>query len=188
MENAAVCSYCQAPLAAEDVRETCTSCHAVYHEECWRENNGCAVYGCTATPAPQPRSEVETPVSWWGRVNKPCPSCGKEILAAAVRCRHCGATFSSARPEDVAEFQRRSQLEELKPALRKKVIWQFVLSAIPFTSPVGAIMGYAWFLPNRAEIEKLPPIFPALGKLGLIIGSIQLVAFVVLTVLYATFR
>ena len=32
-----------------------------------------------------------------GARGEPCPNCGQSIMAAAVRCRHCGATFSSAK-------------------------------------------------------------------------------------------
>jgi len=40
------CSICLSNVEGSDVRHTCESCGAVYHEECWAENCGCAAYGC----------------------------------------------------------------------------------------------------------------------------------------------
>src|SRR5689334_2486971 len=96
---AAKCPYCLSAFADGDEVETCPGCRAGYHRGCWQENGGCAVYGCAHVPAVESRRAIEVPMSYWGQENKPCPSCGQQILAAAVRCRHCGATFASARPQ-----------------------------------------------------------------------------------------
>ncbi len=179
-----ICSYCQAPIAEGDGRQECPSCHAAYHAECWQENGGCAIYGCAQAPAAAPRSALEVPVSWWGREEKACPVCGQQIVAAAVRCRHCGATFASARPEDAAEFQRRSLQRDEAPRLRRKVVWQFILSLVPFTAPIGAVLGLVSYWPNRRAVAALPSLFPALGALGLIAGLFQTGAFVVFAAWY----
>ena len=81
-----VCAICQSPISGEEAKTVCPACRAEYHAECWEENGGCAVYGCAQVPAVELRRSIEIPVSYWGRENKPCPSCGREILAAAVRC------------------------------------------------------------------------------------------------------
>jgi predicted amidophosphoribosyltransferase len=140
-----LCPYCQSPLAADGGVVSCPGCGAHHHEECWRENGGCSVYGCRQTLATESRTEMEIPASWWGQENKPCPSCGREILAAALRCRHCGATFASARPEDQAEFRQRVQVTSEHPGLRARTVWMFVLSVLPLSAPVGAIMGAVWY-------------------------------------------
>jgi len=42
-----ICSYCQAPLKNAEEIFYCPSCSSPYHKDCWFENNGCAVYGCS---------------------------------------------------------------------------------------------------------------------------------------------
>lgn len=184
MTPAPHCSYCQTSMGEGEAATACPSCGATHHEDCWGENGGCSVYGCQQTPATDARTALEIPVSWWGRENKPCPACGQEILAAALRCRHCGATFSSARPEERAEFQQRTQVSNQHPELRRRVLWQFILSVLPLTAPIGAVIGLVWYLPNRAKIATLPSVFPALAFLGLLVGSILTVAYIVLASLY----
>lgn len=186
--EARVCSYCQSHLAEGEPVSVCPDCAAGYHPECWQENGGCAVYGCKQTPATEARTAMEVPVSWWGRENKPCPSCGQEILAAALRCRHCGATFASARPEDRAEYQQRTSVVAEQPGLRTRVIWFFALSSVPLSAPVGAFMGWTWYWPNRAKVETLPTIYPALARLGLIVGTFQVLAFIGFAVVYGLVR
>ncbi|MBS1495026.1 MAG: hypothetical protein JST55_16080 [Bacteroidetes bacterium] len=41
-----VCSYCQTPVKNAEELFFCPSCNSPYHKDCWKENNGCAVYGC----------------------------------------------------------------------------------------------------------------------------------------------
>ncbi len=186
--SAAACPYCLAGIG--DSRETvsCPSCHAVYHHECWTENGGCAVYGCTQVPAVESRRAIEVPVSYWGRENKPCPSCGQEILAAALRCRHCGATFASARPENASEFQMRSMIAAGLPDTRRTVVWIFVLSVVPFLAPAGLVWGTWWHAQNLDSVRALPPIYGALGRIGRIVSIALTVTMVVLTALYVVVR
>jgi hypothetical protein len=41
-----ICTFCQTPIKNEDEEFLCPSCNSPYHNECWDENKGCAVYGC----------------------------------------------------------------------------------------------------------------------------------------------
>jgi hypothetical protein len=182
------CGYCLAPIQPGEAVETCPSCRAEYHRECWQENNGCAVYGCAQTPVTEGRRAIEVPVSYWGREHKPCPSCGKEILAAAVRCRHCGAQFSSARPQDSAEFAVQTALRDQQPAARREVITIFVFCVVPFLAPLGLVWALMWRPKNRDELAALPPLFGALSKIGLIAAIVLTGALTVMTALYAMLR
>jgi Prokaryotic RING finger family 1 len=66
------CPYCRFPLkeAAEIVE--CRSCHAVHHADCWGENSGCAINGCSTaadpapppTPAPAPVQSPAVTAAW----------------------------------------------------------------------------------------------------------------------------
>ena len=181
-----VCAICQSPLqAGEDVAE-CPGCHARYHAECWEENRGCAVYGCAEVPPTEARETLEIPVSYWGQEEKPCPACGQTILAAAVRCRHCGATFSSARPESAAEFRSRTNRQDRSAGFRTKTVWLFVFCVLPCTAPVAGIIGVIWYAKNRRDIRDLPGIFVSLCLLGLALALVQTIMAVGFTVLYAT--
>ena len=187
-QRVAVCAICQSPFGDEEVRTACPDCHAEYHADCWQENGGCAVYGCPQVPQVEARRSVEIPVSFWGQENKPCPACGREILAAAVRCRHCGATFASAQPEDREEFNQRAALDARLPKTRQWAIALFVLSILPCTAPVGGVWSLIWYPLHRQELAALPPIYPALTKIGIAVGLGQTVVLALMGMLYSITR
>ena len=187
-EKSVSCAICLSPVAHGEAETKCGECDALYHAECWQENGGCAVYGCSQVPVIEQRNALEIPVSYWGQENKPCPDCGQQILAAAVRCRHCGATFASARPEDSAEFQRRTELEQRSPKLRKTIVWLFILCVLPCLAPVGVVFGWVWYPSRREEIKALPAIYGALCKVGLGVGITQILALVVMTIMFIFLR
>ncbi|MBC8008774.1 MAG: hypothetical protein H7067_01595 [Burkholderiales bacterium] len=184
----ASCPYCLAVIGPDEASDTCPECRAPHHNECWTENGGCAVYGCACVPVVESRAAIEVPMSYWGQEHKPCPACGHEILAAAVRCRNCGTTFASARPEDTAAFQSRSAMEARLPAARRSIILIFILSVVPFLAPVGVVWALLWGRDNREEIEALPPLYGALRKIGLYTGSALTLTLVVIALLYSNFQ
>ena len=54
-----VCPYCNAEIAPESPdRIFCSSCGAAHHAECWEENRGCTVFGCSAAPPEEPKLTV----------------------------------------------------------------------------------------------------------------------------------
>jgi hypothetical protein len=183
-----VCGICLSPVEAGAPTSSCTACNALYHEECWQENRGCAVYGCSQTPQVEQRSSVEIPVSFWGQENKPCPACGREILAAAIRCRFCGATFASAQPEDSSSFHQRAERDKRLPQLRQTVVWIFILSVIPCLAPIGGVWGLIWFATHRSDLEALPSLYPALCKIGIGVGLGQTMLLVLMTIIYSVTR
>lgn len=187
-QPAPTCPYCLVAISPGEQSETCPSCHSVYHHECWTENGGCAVYGCAHAPAVESRRAIEVPLSYWGQENKPCPACGQQILAAAVRCRHCGATFASARPQDAVEFQSRTALDARMPQARKQVLIIFVLSVLPITAPIGAIWAWIWRGGHAEELAALPPLHAALHKIGLFAAIALTIAIAIMTALYVVVR
>jgi hypothetical protein len=154
-------------LAPGESTVACPACRGQYHAECWQYNGGCGVYGCAQAATTERLTSLEIPASYWGREDKPCPSCGQSIMAAAVRCRHCGATFSSATPVGAAAYHRRKELQSKLPGLRTFAIWLLVFSLIPCTAPLAAIAGLFWYLANREAIRALPPLHSAIGKIAL---------------------
>jgi TM2 domain-containing membrane protein YozV len=54
-----VCPYCNAEIGSDPAgRIFCTSCGAAHHAECWEENRGCTVFGCSAAPPEEPKLTV----------------------------------------------------------------------------------------------------------------------------------
>src|SRR5881275_814501 len=41
------CAICLDQIRDEDMQTACPVCRAPYHSECWQENRGCAIYGCS---------------------------------------------------------------------------------------------------------------------------------------------
>lgn len=188
MNGESLCAICQSQLHSHEPATSCPSCQACYHAECWQENGGCAVYGCVEVAPTEKLATMEMPVSFWGREDKPCPACGQTILAAALRCRHCGATFETARPEDRQDFQARTALKQRLPALKKTVVWLFVLSVLPCTAPFAAIAAAVWYATHKDDVRSLPTLYAGMCRLGILVGLSQAMLTVLMVVLYVTFR
>jgi hypothetical protein len=183
-----MCAICQSAVGVHEAATTCPGCGAPYHSDCWGENQGCAIYGCSQVPTTEGLTTLEIPVSFWGQEDKPCPSCGQTILAAAVRCRHCGATFESARPESAHEFRERAGRLERVPTLRRTIVWLFVLAAIPCTAPIAAVILPVWYFPRRQEVAAQPGVYVGLCWLGMVAAVAVSAMLVVMTTLYAMAR
>ncbi len=58
-----VCPYCRMPFgeagsASVPPRIFCTACGTPHHEDCYQENGGCTVFGCSCAPADDPKLQV----------------------------------------------------------------------------------------------------------------------------------
>ena len=73
------CPYCRFPLKEGGAIATCPSCNAVHHAECYTENGGCAVAGCTAGPGPQ---AATAPL--WAGATQPDPRAPGELARHAA--------------------------------------------------------------------------------------------------------
>jgi hypothetical protein len=49
-EAGRTCPYCRFAFKEGALLSLCPACHAAHHEECWGDNQGCAIVGCTAVP------------------------------------------------------------------------------------------------------------------------------------------
>ena len=54
------CSVCQWDVEPQQVLQRCPDCGALYHRDCWQENNGCGSYGCAQVGAVAPQA-VDAP-------------------------------------------------------------------------------------------------------------------------------
>jgi hypothetical protein len=67
------CPYCRFPLKEGVAITVCGVCHAAHHSDCWHDNSGCAVTGCTGGPIPT-TAERATEASAAPTVVHPAPS------------------------------------------------------------------------------------------------------------------
>ena len=94
--------------ASENERD-CADCRAQYHEECWTENAGCAIFGCPswaagqgvpaqpqpATASIEPQPTVAAPIAApLPQVGAPatsfCDQCGGRVEPDHQFCASCG--------------------------------------------------------------------------------------------------
>jgi hypothetical protein len=89
---AAICPYCRAPIEADFGNEmVCAGCGTPHHADCYEENGGCTVFGCTAAPAEEPKlrltgSDLNAAVataSPLGALATPAPAAAPERVKAA---------------------------------------------------------------------------------------------------------
>lgn len=170
---AGLCPVCQSTLGADGQVHACAGCGTRYHEECWTYNGGCGVYGCRCAAATEGLSSLEIPAGHWGREDKDCPRCGRSILAAAVRCKHCGATFDSAAPQEAAAFQRQERIKSSLPEVRRTAVILLVCAIIPCTAPFAAVLGGIWLAARWQAIRRLPPVVGAVGQIAVGVACLQ---------------
>jgi hypothetical protein len=170
------CAICMTPVEPGDETTACPECTAPYHDDCWSANGGCAVYGCRMVPETEGLKPLEIPPAFWGREDKDCPRCGKQIMAMAVRCRHCGAQVE-ARIEGRATYEKREARRARAPRLRQFSVILLVLSLLPFVSLVPAVVGMVYYRAHRDEIRKLPGSYDGYYRISIAVGIAQLAIF-----------
>ena len=52
------CPYCRTPFEADDEIVTCPACGTAHHADCFAENGGCTVFGCSQAPVEEPKISV----------------------------------------------------------------------------------------------------------------------------------
>jgi TM2 domain-containing membrane protein YozV len=56
----AACPYCRAPIEADDESIVCEACATPHHADCYAENGGCTVFGCSKAPVDEPKISIST--------------------------------------------------------------------------------------------------------------------------------
>jgi TM2 domain-containing membrane protein YozV len=59
--TAEVCPYCRGPITAGDLSLACEGCGTPHHADCYAENGGCTIFGCSKAPGDEPKVSVSTP-------------------------------------------------------------------------------------------------------------------------------
>jgi TM2 domain-containing membrane protein YozV len=81
--SAAICPYCRAPLVdGENNEMLCPGCSTPHHTDCFTENGGCTVFGCSAAPPEEPKLRLT----------------GSEIAASGVTAGSAGDAFTGTVP------------------------------------------------------------------------------------------
>lgn len=58
---AVICPYCRTPVLdddAESPKVLCPGCGAAHHADCFEENGGCTIFGCSAAPPDEPKLSI----------------------------------------------------------------------------------------------------------------------------------
>jgi hypothetical protein len=56
-----VCPYCRTKIVPEDEPVVCEGCGTSHHADCYTENGGCTIFGCSKAPGDEPKLSVSTP-------------------------------------------------------------------------------------------------------------------------------
>jgi len=56
-----VCPYCRTTIGAEDQPLRCEGCGTPHHADCYAENSGCTIFGCSKAPGDEPKLRVSVP-------------------------------------------------------------------------------------------------------------------------------
>lgn len=59
--TALVCPYCRTKIASGDEPLICGGCGTAHHADCYAENGGCTIFGCSRAPGDEPKVSVSTP-------------------------------------------------------------------------------------------------------------------------------
>ncbi|MCP3980448.1 MAG: hypothetical protein GY716_14185 [bacterium] len=106
------------------------------------------------------------------------------IKAAAIRCRFCGTTFESARPQESRQFEERQQVKSRRPAVRLQSFWLLAFGLFTCTAPIAAVVGSFWYVANRSVIASLTPMSSAVCMIAVGVAWLQTIVVVVVAVLH----
>lgn len=155
-----ICSTCGTGVLQSDTIVVCPECNLPYHHDCWKEIGGCGTYGCAAAPIATIKEEVAQDVFTPGwTAEKKCPECGSSIIANALVCKVCKATFPTERPMSKSEWQDREYDEKDLKRVKTAVVAQFIFSTIGclvfIMLPINLIAAFTDSWTFRAK--RLPP-------------------------------
>ena len=58
---AEICPYCRTKIVADEGPIVCEGCGTAHHSDCYAENGGCTIFGCSKAPGDEPKVSVSTP-------------------------------------------------------------------------------------------------------------------------------
>jgi hypothetical protein len=172
IQQSAVCPICGLPIVEGEPTEACPSCSTSFHQECWEELGGCAVYGCARMVEAH---KAEGPIAYWGTSEKVCPFCAETIPVAALECPLCKLAFDDIRPLSREEVLRPQEDPSLA-RYRRRAGWLLFFSAIGCTSPLVLLFGGIWYLREREGIARAGSAVRGMILISFIIALVYLIA------------
>jgi len=187
-ETGKLCQICQCELVNGEVFIECPGCSYFYHEECYREYNGCGTYGCEYTDHKTKEYSVQTGVGSdfsWGD-EKICPKCSRKIKISALVCRFCKSKFPTSKPMTKQEFKLLEYEGSELESARNFIFLDFFLSVFGCLFPFTLVYNAHWYLNKEGpyDFNKLPPLLKFILQACIAISTLWTVLFVSLVLLF----
>lgn len=99
-----VCPYCRAKITDDEPVLSCEGCGTAHHADCYAENGGCTIFGCSKAPADEPKLSVSTPEL--AAVATQAPVIANDNRSSAAPPPHPGGSpVAVAEPSSIAELR-----------------------------------------------------------------------------------
>jgi len=79
--SAAVCPYCRAEIEPDEAQVVvCPGCGTPHHADCFEENGGCTIFGCSAAPPAEPKLSIGTPDLYRAGITSAVPAAPQDSV------------------------------------------------------------------------------------------------------------
>ena len=136
-----------------DKNEVCSKCGYVRQNDDEGPDYACPKCGVTydkivalfGDPRPPVRSDEKKTVQSDGKKTKSCPYCGEEILAVAIKCKHCESDLESEPRESQQQAKIKTGVDQADQAGRNTVIGlaSFFLILLLVLGKMNPVRGWA---------------------------------------------
>ncbi len=80
----ATCPYCRCEIKEEDERKDCPVCATPHHADCFAENGGCTLFGCSQAPAEEAKISLSAQELSSNYASGPAPPPGTMLAPAGA--------------------------------------------------------------------------------------------------------
>jgi hypothetical protein len=140
----------------------CDKCKTEYHEDCWKENGGCAIYGCENSPKVMKDSHEQKDFT-----ERICPACKEKISQFDSRCPICRTPIGTG--DVIGSAQEPPLFGSYKAG-----IYIFVLCLLGCTAPFALIYGAIWYSQNKEGLKQSNPTLHTLIPVGFAVAVFYL--------------
>lgn len=156
--SGAVCPYCRAAIEPGEAHSAlCPGCGTPHHTDCFNENGGCTVFGCSAAPAAEPKLSIAAPELQGTGVTGALRTAPQPMAPPPPPL--VGTAGSAPPPPLVQANPQGTELPEPPPMFNS---WGYSLLAHPLPDqdpprpPLFSSLGY-----SRSQPRYYPPPTPA---------------------------
>ena len=168
---ATACPYCRSGFEPEDEVVVCDACATPHHADCFAENGGCTVFGCSKAPVDEPKISVSASETR-GTLSPVTPAAF--TVPTPPPPRHPGSTsavpppprpfafrgFSAYGPSPAAAISfggYNPSAVAVSPYIRRRSRLTFILLGV-LLGPFGGHNFYAGYI-QRAVVQLLLTVF-----------------------------